>query len=256
MILHRLAPILLLLGLVARPASGQVNIERLRLDADSLGLTGAVALTFELETGNTEKRRSEGEARLDYTWPTRTVFGIVRGDFDWTGGRRISEKGLLHLRHIVRTDRRVSPEVFGQVNYDRARELDRRGLIGGGIRIGLASGERGRASVGVAYMFEREELSIPAESVHPTATSHHRASSFVTVSFEPRDGLAVASTSYIQPRLDAPDDLRVLSQSRMAVTVLGPFSLDVTFDLYYDADPPDGIESLDASLQTGVGVRF
>lgn len=246
----------LLLTLLPRAATAQVNIERLRLGGDSLGLTGSVSVTLSFATGNTETRRGDGEARLDHTWPTRSLFGIVRGDFDWTEGERVSNRGLLHLRHIERTDRTVSPEAFAQINYDRARSLDFRGLVGAGARIALASGDRGRMSLGLAYMFEREELGIPPGSEHPLDTSHHRLSSFLTLSMEPRAGLALASTSYIQPRLDAFDDVRLLSQSRLTVALLGPLSLDVTFDLHYDAEPPDDTESLDTSLRTGIAVRF
>lgn len=237
-------------------ASAQVNIERLRLAPDSLGLTGSVGLTLTFASGNTEKRRGDGEARMDYTSVTRSLFGIVRGDFDWTGGERVSNRGLLHVRHIERRDRSLSPELFGQVNYDKARSLDFRGLVGAGVRVGVASGERGRASLGLAYMFEREELGIPPESEHPVETSHHRLSSFLTLALEPRPGLALASTSYVQPRLDAFDDVRVLSQSRLAVQLLGPLSMDVTLDLSYDARPPDDVESLDTSLRTGITVQF
>jgi len=142
------------------------------------------------------------------------------------------------------------------VNYDKARNLDFRGVVGAVVRVRVARAPAGRASFGLAWMFEREELSIPPGSAHPLETSHHRLSSFLTLSLEPRAGLAVASTSYVQPRLDAFDDIRILSQSRLAVQLIGPLSLDVTFDLSYDADPPDDTEPLDTALRTGVGIRF
>lgn len=253
----RLFPPTLLLGsLLASPGAAQVNIERLRLGGEELRLSGSVVLGLTLESGNTEKERADGQARLDYRWPTRAAFGVVSGDFDWTGGQRVSNKGLIHLRYIEGTDRTLSPEIFGQINYDKARSLDFRGLAGAGVRIRIAEGERGRASLGLAYMFEHEELGLPPESTHPTTTSHHRSSSFVTLSYEPREGLALASTSYAQPRLDDPGDIRLLSQSRLSVQLLGPLTLDLTFDAHYDADPPDDIESLDTTLKTGIGIRF
>lgn len=254
--LRGLASSLAVAAAVAAPASAQVNIERLRLGADSMGFTGAASISVTLESGNAEKQRGDGQLRLDWLRPSTQSFVILSGDFDWTGGRRVSNKGLAHLRHIWAPRRRVSPEVFAQINYDQARDLDHRELLGAGARIRVARGSRGHASLGLAYMFEHEELGIPAEATHPRTTSHHRLSSFLTVSFAPRQGLALASTSYVQPRLDDVDDLRVLSQSRLAVQLIGPLSLDVTFDLAYDADPPDEVERLDTSLKTGIGVRF
>lgn len=246
----------LIAGAPGIPAAAQVNIERLRLVGDRQGLSGSASVALRFETGNAEKRRVDGEVRLDLLRTESHSFLILSGDFDWTAGARVSNKGLAHIRHIHRPGARVSPEAFGQVNYDKARSLDTRALVGAGARVVLTEGEGSHASLGLAYMFEREELGIPPESVHPLETSHHRLSSFLALSVEPRPGLALASTSYVQPRLDAFSDVRILSQSQLAVRLLGPLSLDVTLNLAYDTDPPDETESLDVSLRTGVGIRF
>ncbi len=238
------------------PAAAQINIERLRLEDDRQGLIGSVSVAVNFQTGNTEKRRGDGKVRLDLQRPESHSFLVLNGDFDWTAGANVSNKGLAHVRHIHQPGARVSPEAFGQINYDKARSLDLRALVGAGAQVVLTERDRGRASLGLAYMFEREELDLPPGSTHPGETSHHRVSSFLALSFEPRPGLALASTSYVQPRLDAFSDVRVLSQSQLAVQLLGPLSLDLTLNLAYDADPPDEIESLDVSLRTGVGIQF
>jgi hypothetical protein len=249
----------LLIGLIlltAGPASAQVNIERLRIGGDSVGISGVARVSVTFASGNTEKQRGDMELRLDWLRPGTESFAIVSGDFDWTGGKRVSNRGLAHIRHILGRGARIRPEAFAQINYDKARNLDFRNLAGAGIRILLHSGGKGRASLGAAWMYEHEELDLPPGSIHPLETSHHRLSSFLTLSLEPREGVAIASTTYAQPRFDAFDDIRLLSQSRLSAQVLGPLVLDVTFDLSYDAEPPDDTESLDTSLRTGIGIRF
>jgi len=241
---------------VPEPAAAQINIERLRLQADSLGLHGAASVAVSIRTGNADTRRGDVDGRVDYVWPDHQLFAVGRGAFDWTEDVRISNEGLLHLRLTTRRRDRVSPEAFTQANYDRSRLLDWRGLLGGGVRVGLAEGENARVALGVGYMFEREELDLELSAEHPTETSHHRLTSYLTASVEPREGVAIASTAYVQPRLDAWDDVRILGQNRLAVSILGPLTLDVTFDLGYDARPPDGTESLDTTLRTGIGVTF
>lgn len=238
------------------PAAAQINIERLRLQADSLGLHGAASVAVSIRTGNSDTRRGDVDGRVDYVWPDHQLFAVGRGTFDWTEDVRISNEGLLHLRLTTQRRDRVSPEAFTQINYDKSRLLDWRGLVGGGVRVRLLDREAGRAALGVGYMFEREELDLEPAAEHPTETSHHRLTSYLTASIEPREGLAIASTAYVQPRMDAWDDVRVLSQNRLAVSILGPVTLDVTFDLGYDARPPDDTESLDTSLRTGIGVTF
>jgi hypothetical protein len=238
------------------PAAAQINIERLRLEGDQQGLSGSASVAMTFQTGNAEKRRGDGKIRLDLLLPESHSFLVLSGDFDWTAGSSVSNKGLAHVRHIHRKGVRVSPEAFAQINYDKSRSLDRRALVGAGARVALTERDRGRASLGLAYMFEREELGLPPGSTHPRETSHHRVSSFLALSFEPRPGLALASTSYVQPRLDDFSDVRVLSQSQLAVQLLGPLTMDVRLDLAYDADPPDETESLDVALRTGIGIRF
>lgn len=251
---QRLSVVLILLA--AAPASGQVNIERLRLGGDSLGITGAATVSVTLSSGNTETQRGDLGLRLDWLRNGTESFMVVSGDFDWTGGKRVSNRGLAHVRHIIGRSTRLSPEAFAQINYDKSRNLDFRGLVGAGLRVRVYSGVRGRASLGAAWMYEHEKLDLPTGSIHAVETDHHRLSSFLTVSLTPREGVALASTTYAQPRFDAFDDIRVLSQSRLSVQVLGPLTLDVTFDLSYDADPPDDTESLDTYLRTGIGIRF
>ena len=246
----------LIAALPGLPAAAQINIERLRLEGDEQGLNGSATVAMTFQTGNAEKRRGDGKVRLDLLLPESHSFLILSGDFDWTAGSSVSNKGLAHVRHIHQPGARVSPEAFGQINYDKSRSLDLRALVGAGARVVLTEKDRGRASLGLAYMFEQEELGLPPGSTHPHETSHHRASSFLALSFEPRPGLALASTSYVQPRLDDFSDVRVLSQSQLAVQLLGPLSMDVTLNLAYDADPPGETESLDVALRTGIGIRF
>lgn len=69
-------------------------------------------------------------------------------------------------------------------------------------------------------------------------------------------GRNVASTAYLQPRIGEPGDLRLRNESRFAVAVAGPLSLALSLRARHDSDPPDGVESLELAIDSGLRLSF
>ena len=147
-------------------------------------------------------------------------------------------------------------ETFAQGDYDRSRRLTLRALIGVGPRFLLFRTSAWEAALGTAYMFEHEELDLPAAAIHPAETDAHRWSSYVTVQGRAGDRLATVVTVYAQPRLDAFADVRMLGDARLAVQLVGALALQVSGFLRWDGRPPDGTDELDMTLKTGVGIEW
>lgn len=134
----------------ARP----INIEAQRRAPADLGFSGTLTADLELRTANVEHFRLGINARVDYQTEATNTFLVGRGHLGLVGTNRFSNAGLLHLRHGWRWRPRLMPEVYAQVNYDEPRQLDLRGLMGGGLRIGLTDTESVTLWVGTGYMFE------------------------------------------------------------------------------------------------------
>jgi hypothetical protein len=78
----------------------------------------------------------------------------------------------------------------------------------------------------------------------------------VTLKIVTGESFVVTSTSYIQPRVSRPGDVRVLENMRIGASVTDRVSLTVAFDLRFDSEPPDGIARLDSTLRTGVTYSY
>jgi hypothetical protein len=60
----------------------------------------------------------------------------------------------------------------------------------------------------------------------------------------------------MQPRFDAFDDVRAISEAQLGVRIIGQLSMNMFFLLRYDSDPPDGIVDLDTSLRSGFSFEL
>ena len=240
----------------AAPATAQVNIEQLRRDDADRGVSGSMGLDFAFRTGNVEIVKFDITGRLDYAVNDFRTFVTAGVDFGWEGGNTFSSEAIVHVRQVFRGEDRIKPEFFQQINYDKLRALQFRGLLGGGVRFTLARWNGSRIWYGTAYMFEREHLDLPAGSVHPDRTSYHRWSHYLSSRVPLNDNAGVVWTVYAQPRFDDFGDVRVLADTRLIVGVAGPAAVSMSFLVRWDSRPPDDIEGLDTAFKTGIRVSF
>lgn len=256
-ILIRRCLIALLPALLAHgPAGAQVNIEQYRVGTEKTGYSGRISAAVSTRSGNVDVTTLDLEHRSDLAGDGIRTFLVARGEYGWQGGNRYSDEALAHLRHIRGTGGRVQPEAFIQADYNHKRLLTSRELAGAGVRIGIMGGERGTLWWGTAIMGEHEKYDLPAGALHPGEETVGRWSNYLTGRLALGGHADIALTGYIQPRLDAMDDLRVLNESVLSVVAVGELSVTVTFRLRYDSDPPDGVDEMDTTLKTGISLTF
>ena len=251
--------LLLLIVLAAAlpsPVSAQVNVEALRQDDPPLGYSGTFGGDLTLRTGNVELVQIGLNARLYKVTESRTTLMVGNGGLGLQGGSRFASSGLLHYRETYLYNETISPEWYGQLNYDRPQLLDFRMVVGGGARTSFASGEWGNFGMGAAFFFEHERLDLADVAVHPNQTTVIRGSYFLTLRLVPNENLVITSTTYLQPVVGNWGDLRTLANFRVAASVTDELDLTVSFDLRYDSGQPDGISALDTSLRTGLRYRY
>lgn len=241
----------------ANDVQAQVNIEELRLSDESSGLSGSLAFEIESRTGNTDIQELGIEGRLQYSMDRSTTFLLVHSDFGWEQGQRFANEGLVHLRENYRIGGRTALEVFVQYNYDKTYLLDLRTLVGAGPRIGLIRSGPARLWYGTAYMLEYERLGgLPAKAAHPAKFTTSRWSNYLSSRMSVSSRVASAWTVYIQPRITAPEDVRVLSDVNLEVELGGPLSLVLSFAIRYDSRPPIGVRQYDTTIENSLAVVF
>ena len=136
-------------------------------------------------------------------------------------------------------------------------------MTGTGPRFELLPGASVNFAVGLSYMFEVEWLNDGSDDAGVAYTDsgqedmNHRASLYLTGRFAVGPGLALVNTTYFQPRLDAfTSDFRVSTDLDLVIKLKKKLALSVGFDLYYDHEPPAGVESLDTKTSVSLTGRF
>ena len=236
--------------------SAQVNVEALRQEDPPLGYSGAFGGDLTLRTGNVELVQVDLNARLYMVKESVTTLMVGNGGLGLQGGSRFASSGLLHYRETYRYNDLISPEWYGQLNYDRPQLLDFRVVTGGGARASFANGEWGEFGMGAALFLEHERLDLSDAAVHDNRTTAIRGSYFLTLRLVPNGNLVITSTTYLQPAVGNWGDLRTLANFRVAASVTDELDLTVSFDLRYDSEPPDEISALDTSLRTGLRYTY
>jgi len=177
---------------------------------------------------------------------------------------RFVNNGLHHLRYIRRHRPRARFEAFTQYQFNEFIRLDERIVAGVGGRFVLrrsrdSSSEAGadrrtEVFLGVGYQLEREVLDLPAG---PARSEHHRSTNYLTVRFNSRDErLRLVQTTYLQPRLDAPEDFRIRSETSFEIQLLRQLSLAINLNVTHDSDPPTSVEATDVVLSNSLRYSF
>jgi len=246
----------ILVSLYAHAACAQVNIEKFRDSTQVAGYSGIIELDISHRTGNVELTTMEVESRLDHVRDTMQSFVIVRNDYGWQGGKQFSNEGLIHVRHVFRTKSALQPEIFVQSDYNKNRLLNYRALAGLGVRRVLYSSTNMVFKAGTALMPEHEEYDVDGTNSQNKEVTVLRWSNYITTNIPIGEHTRWTSTTYIQPDLEDFGDIRVLADTELSIKLFTQWSLVIAFNLRYDSEPPDGIESLDTELEPGLVFEF
>jgi Protein of unknown function, DUF481 len=243
-------------GLLWPAAAGaQVNTERLR-GSGAEGLSGSVEASFENRTGNTDL--AEAGLTLGLAWRGGPNTALVATDV--AAGRARADttvnRGFLHLRGGRDLSARVTWEAFVQHEYDRLARLTARSLVGTGPRFALLKRKRATVHLGIAYMFEREEVDVAAASGEAPVQRNHRVSSYLALALGVGARVSFGNTVYVQPRIAEARDVRVLEEAAVKVGLVGALSLKVALTVRYDGEPPAGVKDLDTAVTNRLAWDF
>lgn len=261
------------------PAAAQVNTEKLRVGANEAGWGGTFDVNASLQQGNTEREILGAGVRLQYAWPrpetdgdgdskagsgndvaahpANVIFLVSNYSFTRLNDNRYINNAQGHLRFIRQHGPRTSFEVFGQYQFNEFIRLEDRFLFGGGGRFALVRAERTEVFVGTGYMLEREDLDLPVALPDARSSEHHRATNYLTVRYNSEDErLRLVQTLYAQPRLDRPEDIRLLSETSFEIQLVRRLALAINLNVAHDSKPPTGIKKTDVVLSNSLRYSF
>jgi putative salt-induced outer membrane protein YdiY len=248
-------------AILAAPSSASaqiVNVQGALAGDIEPGWSGKLTGTLDWRTGNTDLVQVGGSASVTYRCGPRLALAILRAEYGEGNGTKLSQKTFEHLRGRQELGGRWLWEAFGQHEYDAFRRLSVRALAGTGPAVRLIKTGKTRLLAGVAYMFELERLDRRAGVSDAGKQSiAHRASTYLTGAFAlDEDRVTASQTLYVQPRLDDPSDLRLLSETSITTKLSSRLTLTNRLVIAHDASPPDQIEKLDSALKVELGLSL
>jgi hypothetical protein len=243
-------------------AWGQVNAEVLVARASTPGPAAGIKGSAGLSTGNVNSLWWRGEGVVQYLsmhpdpppegaapyFEHRAMLfaSAVRSSYD---GEPAEDSGLAHARYTWMAVPRFGPEAFAQLQFDRFLLLQRRLLVGGGVRVDLVHRKEIGVWGGTGVMWEDESLS------DGTGTWAIRSTTNGTVRVV-IDGLTLTNTAYFQPRVDEPADYRFLEEARIEAKASTWVTLGVELIVRHDSRPPDEVLPTDVKLGSTLAVQI
>ena len=212
-----------------------VNIEQRRIPTDSTGWFGAAHLSFSgskttksifaLAAGTDLEYKSKSNKDL---WLILSEFSLITGDEE-----DFSNTGFAHLRYNRKLSDVIRWELFGQIQYNELTKVDQRILGGTGFRFKLTPYEKAKFYLGIAYMYEYQQLLEPV-----IFENNHRLSSYFSFTLLPEETVTFLNTIYAQPLLKDFNDYRISTETTLILGITHQFFLEVTFKYNYDSIPP------------------
>lgn len=249
------ALILILGGAGASPVHAQVNTENMRA-FDVEGFRTVLGGDVLVQSGNADLFEIGINTRFDYRRDRHYTFLTGRLRYGEEGGSTFKNRAFGHLRYNYQLLPWLVGEAFTQLQEDGFKLLQLRVLVGAGPRFRYVDSGTIGVFQGTTLMYEHENLDAREVTGHPVEQSVMRWSNYLNVRLNLTQQTSFIATIYVQPRLDAFGDIRVLHDATLAIAITEHLTLSTTLNLYYDSEPPDNIEDFDLELRNGIQVRF
>lgn len=248
--------IIILIIIISNSSLAQVNTERYRQDADTIGFSGLADIEAVVATGNTDFQLISIGGRLNYNWGDDYTFVVANAGYGWESGEEFVDQIFAHLRHVITPGELMQIELFTQFDNNKNRLLLERKLFGGGFRFRFIKSDIIKLRLGIGYMFENEFYDLPANSVHQSHSTAHRLTSYMTFIFNFDKTFSFISTSYYQPEFVEWNDYKFVSENELIIKTGTLMDFYIKFNLRYDSRPPDTIKNFDTFSKLGLSFKF
>lgn len=244
----RLLATVALAVVLSAPVHGQINTERLRADVDP-GLHFTMDLGGGFASGNTDFLQLNLGGRLDLVRESDSAFLVSNYTFYEIDDVVDVSRAFAHIRYNRPIVPRLVAEAFGQIERNDQTRLERRYLVGGGLRYEILDNEAIGLAVGSTPMFEYERLT---EAAMEDPTSYLRLSNYIAARVDISDTAEAFGVIYLQPRASEFDDSRLLHESRLDVKMTEHFKVRLRAATRHDSQPPIGVDATDVMLSMGI----
>jgi len=237
-------------------AHAQVNVEALRTDIDGRPTYLAVQASYAGHAGNTNGAVASGAAFAGLNVGRHLAFLKLQGDYAEFNGVATITKAFAHLRYDFRLLPWLYAEAFVQLEENKFQRLALRQVDGVGLRFGIVQRPEIFLFFGTAWMVDWEKLSDdPPTTFSPWVGPNwvaQRWSNYLSIGGKLGDRVRLANVTYVQPRVNAFSDLRLLNETSASVDIDKRFSAKVLNQIHYNSTPPYGVKPIDVDTLTSL----
>ncbi len=243
-------------------ATGQIlNLERRRIENDSLEYTLLnIGSDFSLfnrsaaENAPVNLLGFNNNLNFIHKKNKHAIIIIAQNNFLRINENPFLNTGFAHVRgHFNRMDKR-SFEIFSQYSYDNFRQLNPRILLGSNLRYRAVQSDRVTLSFGLGPMLEYERWTNP-ETDEFVEVDFVKLNSYFVLRLVLSDNFEYNGSTYFQSGYDGSIDRlrnRVAHTSNLIARVTGRLSLTVSFDMNYEDRPIVPITPFIFSIRNGL----
>jgi hypothetical protein len=235
--------------LVSSDTAAQVNTEVLRKRIKQKGISFVLEGTFDGHTGNTSGLTADGLIGGGVASGRHLAFAFASADYSKLNGTLGIDKSFAHARYNFEIGPSLRWELFVQAQSDSLQLLEARNLVGTGPRFTLFEDKHIGIFLGVAYVLERDVYDLAPGAPEQSTPTYSRFSGYLAAHATLSDGIDAVTTTYLQPRVEDPGDVRIESESGFVFKVTKIFSTGITLTGHYDSNPVPGVLRTDTELK-------
>lgn len=228
-----------------------VNIERLRLKADTTGLFGNAEVALNLIENKKKILKTGGNLHLMFK-KTKNVYLVISNiNLIRAGDEDFVNNGFQHFRYNHLLTGRFIIEAFTQAQFNELLKVKNRDLAGAGLRLKIVRSKKFNFYSGFLYMYEYEE--IKGENI---IHRDHRMSDYLAIGLYLNDNFGFESTTYYQPLLRNFNDYRVSSENTFNFMITKNLSFNLSFSILFDTRQPEEIPGTTYELTNSLSYIF
>lgn len=199
------------------------------------------------KSGNTEKFLAEFSSLNLYRDHAREYIVMGKYRYGESFHTKDTHEAQLHLRYAKTVTTNSQVEAFAQTEFNEFRNLNRRDLLGAGMRWILVANNRTQLAAGSGAFIEHELF-----DTAPWEDQSWRANFYVSVVHKLSSHANSSLIVYYQPALLQMNDFRLIVDAGTSVSITERLALVVDLSLQQDSRPASGVEQTDTSYLAGL----
>jgi len=158
-----------------------------------------------------------------------------------------------HFRVNLMRQKKISYELFAQYQNDLRRGLDKRTLVGAGLRFSLINNEKTSLALGLGVMYEEEDWPHPKSDMSDANTQIVKSTNYMAFHTSLNETAKFGLITYVQT---GSGRSRLNIDTNLSFKITKHLAFRTTFSAAYDAKPIVPVTKFIYKLTNGISLTF